>query len=151
MQYNHPKIDISGSRSHWDIFPHNRELSLVIKLHFEIFEGNTREISTWKYPQGFHRERRRKYPHRKFPFISPEFPQGNYEEISAGMIPWNSPINPCENLGDVDGLPAGMDTVDFSVDWPFAISSLDKAFLAIVLSRALTYWVSYLSACYFYG
>ena len=41
----------------------------------------------WKYRQGFHRERKRKYPHRKFPFISPEFPQENYEEISTGMIP----------------------------------------------------------------
>ena len=39
--------------------------------------------------------------------IFPEFPQGNYEEISAGMILWNSPINLCGNLGDVDGLPAG--------------------------------------------
>ena len=39
----------------------------------------------------------------KFPFISPEFPQGNYEEISAGMILWNSPIYPRGNLGHVDG------------------------------------------------
>ena len=52
------------------------------------------EMSTWKYPQGFHRERRRKYPPRKFSFIFPSFPQGNHEEFSAGMIPWNSPINP---------------------------------------------------------
>ena len=48
-----------------------------------------------------------KYPRRKFPFISPEFPQGNYEEISPGMIPWNSPINLRGNLWDVDGSPAG--------------------------------------------
>ena len=61
----------------------------------------------WKYPHGFHRERRREYPHRQFPFISPSFPQGNHEAISAGMIPWNSPINPCWNLGDADGSPAG--------------------------------------------
>ena len=47
-----------------------------------------------------------KYPHTKFPFISPEFPQGNHEEISAGMMPWNSPINPRGNLGDVDVSPA---------------------------------------------
>ena len=52
------------------------------------------EISTRNYPQGFHRERRRKYPLRKFPFISPEFPRGNYEEISTGIIPLNYPINP---------------------------------------------------------
>ena len=62
----------------------------------------------WKYPQGFHRERRRKYPHRKLPFLSPSFPQGNYGEISSGIIPWNSPKNPRGNLGDVDGLPAGL-------------------------------------------
>ena len=49
-----------------------------------------------------------KYPHRKFSFISVEFLQGNYEEISTGMIPLNSPINPCGNLRDVDGLPAVM-------------------------------------------
>ena len=42
----------------------------LIKLHFKFFEGSTREVSTRKYPQGFHRERRRQYPHRKFPFIS---------------------------------------------------------------------------------
>ena len=76
-------------------------------IAFWNFEGNMREIPTWKYPQGFHREKRRKYPHRTFPFISLKFPQGNYEEISTGMIPWNSPINPRGNLGDVDGLPAG--------------------------------------------
>ena len=61
----------------------------------------------WKYPQGFHRERRLKYPHRKFSFMSPEFPQGNYVEISAGMLPWNSPINLRGNLGHMDGSPAG--------------------------------------------
>ena len=92
-------------------------LPMSFKLHFEIFEGSTREISTWKYPQGFHRERRRKYPHRKFPFISPEFPQGNHEEISAGMIPWNSPINPRGNLGDVDGSPAGGEFQDGCQIW----------------------------------
>ena len=48
------------------------------------------EISTWN-----------------FSFISLEFPQGNYEEISTGMIPWNSSMNPYGNLGDVDRLPAG--------------------------------------------
>ena len=47
------------------------------------------------------------YPHRKFLFISAKFLHENDEEISAGMIPWNSPINPCENLGDVDGSTAG--------------------------------------------
>ena len=95
------------------IFSHNWDPSYVIKLHFEIFEGSTREISTRKYPQGFHRERRRKYPPRKFPFISTEFPQGNDEEISAGMIPWNSPINPRGNLGDVMWMacPLGMQRV----------------------------------------
>ena len=62
----------------------------------------------WRYPQGFHKKRRQKYPHRKLPFISPKFPQGYYEEISAEMIPWNSPINPPGNLGDMDGLPLGV-------------------------------------------
>ena len=37
---------------------------------------------------------------------SPSFPlnfcRENYEEISAGMISWNSPINPRGNLRDVD-------------------------------------------------
>ena len=61
----------------------------------------------WKYPQGFYKERRWKYPHRKFSFVSPEFPQGNYVEISAGMVPLKSPINLRGNLGDVDGSPAG--------------------------------------------
>ena len=65
-----------------------------------------REISMWKYPQGFFRERRWKYLHRQFSFISPEFPQGNYEEISTRIIPQNSPMNPCGNLGEVDGSPA---------------------------------------------
>ena len=66
-----------------------------------------REISMWKYPQGFYKERRWKYSHEKFSFISPKFPSGNYEEISAGMILWNSPINLRGNLGNKDGSPAG--------------------------------------------
>ena len=37
-----------------------------------------------------------------------DFCRGNYEEISKAMIPWNSPIIPCGNLADVDGLPAGL-------------------------------------------
>ena len=77
---------------HHSVISHNWDPSYVVKLHFEIFEGSKREVSAWKCPQGFHRERRREYPHKKFSFISPEFPQGNHEEISAGMIPWNSPI-----------------------------------------------------------
>ena len=66
------------------IFLHNWDPSYVIKLQFEIFEGSTREISMWKYRQGFHRERRQKYPHRKYPSfplnfrreIMRKFPQG---------------------------------------------------------------------------
>ena len=46
-----------------------------IKLHFEIFEG-------------FHRERRRKYPHRKFPFISLSFLQtDNMRKSTQDVIP----------------------------------------------------------------
>ena len=91
--FNSPKIDIKSyiynSYLFWSnyksralvttgIFSHNWGPSYDIKLHFEIFEGSTREISTWKYPQGFHRERRRKYPHRKFPFIPPGKSRGNF-------------------------------------------------------------------------
>ena len=61
-----------------------------------------------KFPCGnIPRDSTGKYPHRKFPFISHEFPEGNYEEFSAGMIPRKSPLNPGGNLGDVDGSPAG--------------------------------------------
>ena len=44
---------------------------------------------------------------RKYP-ISPAFPRRNYKEISVGIIPRNSPINPCGNMGEVDALPAGV-------------------------------------------
>ena len=71
--------------------------------HFDIL----REISMWKYPRWFSREKKGKYPYGKFSFISPEYPQGNYGEICTGRIAWNSSINPCGNLEDVDGLPAG--------------------------------------------
>mgnify|MGYP001804486788 CR=1 FL=1 len=50
-------------------------------------EGNFHVEISPGIPQG----KEWKYPHRKFPFISPEFPQGNHEEISAVMTPWNSP------------------------------------------------------------
>ena len=33
----------------------------------------------------------------------PEFPQGSYEEISADMIPWNSPIIARGKMGGMDG------------------------------------------------
>ena len=66
------------------------------------FSRETREISTRKFPQGFHWEGGKNIHIEN----SPSFPQGNYEEISTGMNPWNSPINPRGNLGDVDGLPA---------------------------------------------
>ena len=42
------------------------------------------------------------------PLFPPGVPQGNQEEILAGMIPWNSPINLRGNLGNVDGSPAGL-------------------------------------------
>ena len=84
------------------IFFHNWDPLYGLLWHWH-FEGNMREISMRKYPRWFAREKRGKYPHRKFSFISPEFPQGSYEEISTGMNPWNYPIIPCGNL---DGLPA---------------------------------------------
>ena len=99
----HQRIDIKTSLG-YPFTTGTLCMSFYDTLHFE---GNMREISMWKYPRWFSREKRGKYPHRKLSFISPEFPQGNYEEISTGMIPWNSPTNPCGNLGDVDGLPAG--------------------------------------------
>ena len=76
---------------HWGIFSQLGPFvcTFIILWHFE---GNRRKISMWKYPQWFSREKRGEYPHRKFSFISPEFPQGNYEKISTGMISWNSPI-----------------------------------------------------------
>ena len=63
------------SNHHWDIFTQLGPF-LCHYIAFLNFEGNIREISMWKYPQGFYRERRWKYPHKKFSFISPEFPQG---------------------------------------------------------------------------
>ena len=75
-----------------------------------------REISMRKYPQGFYKERRWKYPQRKFSFISHEFLEGNYEEISTGIIPWYLPINLRGNLGDVDGLPAGICLIALKYD-----------------------------------
>ena len=95
--FNSPNNDIKSSLGYFHITG-TLPMSLNCILKF------LRE-ARGKYPQGFHWERRRKYPHRKFPFISPEFPHGNHEELSAGMIPWNSPINPHGNLGDVDGSP----------------------------------------------
>ena len=83
---------------HWDIFTQLGPFHYTY-IAFWNFEGNMRETSMRKYPGGFYRERRWKYPHRKFSFISPEFPLGNYEELSTGMIPWNSPINPRGNFG----------------------------------------------------
>ena len=44
---NSLKNDINASDG---IFSHNWDPSYVIKLHFEFFEGSTREISLWKYP-----------------------------------------------------------------------------------------------------
>ena len=58
------------------------------------FAGNMREISVRKYPWWFSREKRGNYPHRKFSLISPEYLQGNNEEISTGMNTQESP-----NLG----------------------------------------------------
>ena len=86
------------------------QLGLFVWLFMTLwnFERNIREISMRKYLWWFSREKREKYPHRKFSFVSPEFLLGNYEEISMGMIPWNSTIIPCGNLGDVVGLPAGI-------------------------------------------
>ena len=55
---------------------------MPLNCFFEIFEGSTREISTWKYLQGFHRDRRRKYPHKKFPFISLSFLQTDNMRMS---------------------------------------------------------------------
>ena len=64
----------------------------------------------------FLREARGKFPRGNIPSdytggnIHMENPPSfswNHEEISAGMVPWNSPINPRGNLGEVDGSPAG--------------------------------------------
>ena len=63
---NSPKNDIKSSLGYFHITG-----TYKIILHFKILRGNTREISTWKHPQGFFRERRRKYRCRKFPLISP--------------------------------------------------------------------------------
>ena len=71
--FNSLNNDIKSSLGYFQIC----DPSYVIILHFEILRGNTREISTWKHPQGFHRERRRKYPHRKFP----SFPSNYHWEI----------------------------------------------------------------------
>ena len=85
--FNTPKNEIKSSLAYFHIITGTLPMSLSFIL---IFEGSVRELSTWKYPQGFHGERRRKYPHGKLPFNSPNFRKGNHEEISAGMIPWLS-------------------------------------------------------------
>ena len=55
------------------------------------------------------REFRRTHPQRKHPTISPNFPRRNKGEKSVGMISGKSPLFPCGNMGDVDGLPAGLE------------------------------------------
>ena len=70
---------------------------MSLKLHFEIFAGCAREISSRNIPRdsigkgggNIHIEN------------PPELPKGNHEEISAGIIQWNSPTNQRGNLGDV--------------------------------------------------
>ena len=92
---NSPNNDIKSSLGYFHIswtFP--MSLNCILKILGEAQGkfpcGNIPRDSTGKIG---------KYPHRKFRFISPEFPQGNYEEISAGMIPWNSAINPWKSGG----------------------------------------------------
>ena len=81
-----PNLSIFEFTKEWHqivtgIFSRMLDPTYVIILHFAIFQANIWEISTEN---------------------SPSIPRGNYVEISTGMIPWNSPINPCGNLGDVD-------------------------------------------------
>ena len=93
--FNSPKnwhLNITG------IFFHNWDPSYGLLWHFDIL----REIFMRKYPRWFSREKKGKYLHRNFSLISPEFLQGNYEEITTGMIPWNLPVILCGNLGDVE-------------------------------------------------
>ena len=97
------------------IFLHNWDPSYVIKFHFEILREARGKFPRWNIPRDS-TLRRRKYPHRKFPLISPEFPEGNYEEIPAGMIPRNSPLHLRGNLGDVDGSPTGTLLSAYSVE-----------------------------------
>ena len=97
---NSPNNDIKSSLGYFHIswtFP--MSLNCILKILGE---------AQGKFPCGnIPRDSTGKYPHRKFPFIPHEFPEGNYEEFSAGMIPRKSPLNPDGNLGDVDGSPAG--------------------------------------------
>ena len=96
--FNSPKNDNKPSLWYFLI------TSYVIKFHLKIFEGSTREISMRKYPQGFLRERRQKYPHRKFRWISAGKSWGNFCKDDSLEFP----INLCGNEGGVDGSPAGV-------------------------------------------
>ena len=84
----------------------------VFKIHFEILRetrGQSRRENiprnkTWK-------------GNEKFPYISPEFPQGNYQEISAGMIPWNSPLISVEIWGTRMARPLGTRKSHFTTNF----------------------------------
>ena len=91
----HQRIGIKTSLG----FFHNWDPLYVLLWHFDILREVWGNFPCGKNLRQFSREKRGKYPHRKFSFISPEFPQGNYEEISTEIIPWNCHINPCGNRG----------------------------------------------------
>mgnify|MGYP001801504244 CR=1 FL=1 len=142
----HQRID---GRTSLGYFFHNWDPLYGLLWHFWNFEGYMREISKQDYPWWFSREKKGKYPRRKFSFISPEFLQRNYEEISTGMISWKSPIIPCENLGDVDGLPAGLRQTTFTfvhndllpelVDMLLVVESKVKAIIKVMVPHQAAY------------
>ena len=72
------------SNHHWDIFTQLGPFQCHC-IALSNVERNMREISMRKYPQGLYKERSWKYPQRKFSFISREFLEGYYEEISPGI------------------------------------------------------------------
>ena len=101
--FNLPNNDIKSSLGYFHII---RTLPMSLNCIFKFLRD------FWKFPRGnIPRDSTGKgggYIHIE---NSPSFLQGNHEEISAGVIPWNSPINPRGNLRDVDGSPAGIQRV----------------------------------------
>ena len=98
--FNSPNNDIKSSLGYFHITgTPPMSLNCILKFFWEAWGkfpcGSFPRDSTGKGGGNMHIEN------------SPEFPRGNHEEISSEMIPPNSLINPCGNLGDVDGSPTG--------------------------------------------
>ena len=102
--FNSPNNDINSSLGYFHItgtlpMSFNCILKFLREARGKFPRGNIPRDSTGKGGGNIHMENSPSFP--------PEFPQVNYEEVSTGMIPLNSPINPRGNLGEADGSPTG--------------------------------------------